>query len=240
MAGFGGICVGDDPFLTPGKPAAKPQKPKPAADETPPVPPVAVVRRVTSKRPAKNSAVLKAAQKPTWWKEKLILDSVRKWASEKKTQRTIAAWLEKTLRGFEFQLAADKGDNPLRLAYEDGCAECEQEQIDRGMELDPRNPKEVVGWIYFTKAQFGWRDKPENAPADGPKIQFILPGSLSEAEYFKKLGITGPIDTRPAHERNNDALGGMKDVTPGADGKLPVKVTTGESHILRATEGKAS
>lgn len=189
----------------------------------------AVPAITTSTKPPKNHPITKASKHTHWYSTEQVLKAVELWASEKKSQRTIAAWLGKSLRGFEEALARDKGENTLRLAYESGCAQVEQRMIDMCMALKPTDPKLVVAWIFFMKAQFAWRDKPEHAVNDAPKISFILPGPMSEEEYFKKLGIAGPIDTRPTGERGAPD---MRDVTPGGDGKLPTKVITGESQIM--------
>lgn len=174
-----------------------------------------------------------------WQTHPDILAAVTYWAANMKTQRWMASRLGKSARAMEDAFAKDKGDNPLRLAFEEGRAEAEQEKIDTWNELDPRDPKQVVGAIFFMKAQFNWRDRPDNATSDAPKIQFVLPGPMSEEEYYKKLGITGPVDTRPEVDRTRVlggvAVGDMKDVTPGADGKMP---TLGAQKILAGVSGE--
>jgi hypothetical protein len=184
-------------------------------------------------QPSKTPAGLRAAQKAcghkNWADHIDVLTFVERAAEDMKTQKTIAAWLGKTHRALEEALGTNKGENKLRLAYENGRARAEQKHIDVGNSLSPKNAKEVIGWIYFTKAQFGWRDKPENSSTDAPKITFVLPGPMTEAEYLKKLGLDAPIDTRPENQRG--LLGGMKDVTPDATGKMPTKVEGG-SHKL--------
>lgn len=182
-----------------------------------------------SKTPQGLRAAQKAAAHKNWADHIDVTTFVERCAEAVKTQRTIAAWLGKTIHQFEDACNANKGENKLRLAYENGRARAEQKHIDAGNALRPNNPKEMVAWIFFMKAQFNWRDKPEQSTSDVPKITFVLPGPMSEAEYFKKLGIDGPIDTRPENQRG--PLGSMKDVTPGADGKMPVKLTPG-SHKL--------
>lgn len=166
------------------------------------------------------------AQLANWYAHPDILKKVEEMAAAVKTQRTIASELGKTLKVFEAALAANKGENPLRLAWEAGHAKAEQKQIDACVELKP-DGKAMIAWIFYMKAVFGWKDKPEQATNEGAKISFILPGHMSEVDYYRKLGIEGPIDTRPAHMRGAGAPGAsggpdMKDVTPGADGKLPV------------------
>lgn len=179
-------------------------------------------------RRARIAKLMKQAknQNGGWQTHPDVLDAVEAWAEQMKTQRWIAAKLGKPVRTFEEALNKEKGENALRLAYERGRAEAEQRHIDNCESLDPKDSKQVVAWIFYMKAQYGWKDKPENSESDGPKITFVLPGPQSEEDYYKSLGISEPIDTRPVQDRTRQlggvAVGDMKDVTPGADGLLPV------------------
>lgn len=174
----------------------------------------------------RQGGVVKAAKTVKWATHPDVVRMVYVWAKQMKSQATIAANLGKPLRTLEAAMAIEKGDNPLRLAFEGGRAACEQAHIDACQLLKPNNPKEMVAWIFYMKAQFGWRDKPDVGGGDAPRITFVLPGSLPMADYYLKLGITAPIDTRPLDKRGAPGSApDMKDVTPGADGKLPVLST---------------
>lgn len=136
-----------------------------------------------------------------------------------KTQRSIAAELGCSYGLLEMHMSANKGANQLRLAWEKGRAKAEQEQIEAWRATKPTD-KNPAAWIFGMKAQFAWKDSPDMGTGAAPRITYLLPGSMTEAEYVAKFG---EIDSRPAHMRGGPPGGApdMKDVTPGADGKLP-------------------
>lgn len=172
---------------------------------------------------ARRSRVAKVLKKggAAWHTHPHVLEAVSAWAAKMLTQRSIATRLNKSLRAFEEAMAKNKGDNPMRVAYETGRAVAEQAHIDMCQTLDPRNPKHMVAWIFYMKAQFGWKDRPELATNEAPKIQFTLPAPHKSVEdYMNSIGQKAEIDTRPEHMRNADKKS-MKDVTPDSSGKLP-------------------
>lgn len=179
-------------------------------------------------RLARVAKLMKSAkmQNGGWQTHPDVLKAIEEWAAQMKTQRWIAVKLGKPLRTLEEAMHKDKGENPVRLAYERGRADAEQRHIDNCEALDPTDSKHVVAWIFYMKAQHGWKDRPDHANSDAPAITFVLPGPMSQEDYYKSLGIKEPIDTRPKEDRTRQlggvAVGDMKDVTPGADGKLPV------------------
>lgn len=123
-------------------------------------------------------------------------------AAENKTQRSIAAELGVPYRSFEAMLNKEKGHNDLRLAWERGHAAVEQKIADFLLKSATGASKgAVIAAVFFAKARLGWSDK--EAPANVQNnININLPKPMSRDEYFKSLGISGPIDSR------------MKDVTP--------------------------
>lgn len=203
------------------------------APEAAPSPP-----KVDHAEQARRSRVARVLKKggDAWKTHPHILEAVEHWSSVMQTQRTIAARLNKPLRTFEAAMAHNKGDNPMRLAFESGRAVAEQRKIDVCELLDPRNPKHMVAWIFYMKSNFGWKDRPEQATADAPKIQFVLPAPHKTVEdYMTSIGQKEVIDTRPENMRNTDSKT-MKDVTPDTSGKLP---TLGAQKVLSNTPAVA-
>ena len=151
----------------------------------------------------------------------MALTRVKEMASAGRTQATIAAYLGVSMKLFEKQINEQKGENPLRRAWEYGRATHEQVVADIVLMKGLGNGKDAGACIiFYAKAQFGWRDKPDVAPGSGPAINIVLPGSMPEVDYLKKLGLTAPEDSRvrPAFKLGQtDPLlieGKAVDVTP--------------------------
>jgi len=117
-------------------------------------------------------------------------------ASEFCTRGYIASRLGFSLATWE-KLAGKTTDDPptpLRAAYEAGRAALETET--QRYHLLAMRKGNVITPMFISKTEWG---KKENAGVTvdvAPKINFVLPGPMSEEDYLKKLGIDGLIDSR--------------------------------------------
>lgn len=75
----------------------------------------------------------------------------------------------------------------------------------------------AIQFIWFTKTQFGWTEKPTGATFQDNRINITLPAPTSREDYFKRLGIAGPLDFRK-----------LKDVTPQSAPTLMIEGTKNE------------
>lgn len=72
----------------------------------------------------------------------------------------------------------------------------------------------VIQGIWYTKTQFGWTEKPTGPTFQDNRINITLPAPTSREDYFKRLGIAGPLDFRK-----------LKDVTPASKPTLMIEGT---------------
>lgn len=129
---------------------------------------------------------------------------VEELAADNKTQRYIAAQLGVPFRTFEADLNKNKGQNELRLAWERGFAEVEQEVADFMLTQMRANTKgSIIAGIFFAKSRLGWREKDDSPQGNQSNIQIVLPRPMTEEQYYKTLGMSGP-----------DRALNIKDVTP--------------------------
>ena len=139
-------------------------------------------------------------------------------ASEFCTQGFAASKLGVSLATFRKLYGKDVDDppSPLRAAWESGRAAFETE-VQRYHLLAMRKGSAIQP-MFISKTEFGKREAGAAIEIqNGPRIDIVLPGSMSEAEYYKRLGIAGPIDTRaPKKIAESEAIRriGMHDVSP--------------------------
>lgn len=159
--------------------------------------------RISYVMPTVDDTMRKQARRGQWTDDALLL--VEEMAANGRTQKTIAAAFGLTLSMIDKQFRGNAGDNPLRLAWEFGNARDEQDYIDvaRYHVLDSGDKKpDTLMFMWLTKNRHGWKDKQEDNTAKGPAIQINLPGPMKADEYYKMLGLDGPVDGR------------LKNVTP--------------------------
>jgi hypothetical protein len=127
------------------------------------------------------------------------LELVERLAARASTQNFIAGRLGITAAAFKRLLGRSDDEGPARLAWERGRAEHEQDVIRK---LLAHGHKNVIALIFYSKAKLGFREN-EPAPTPESNIKIVLPRALTREEYYKSLGISGPVLA------NN-----IKDVTP--------------------------
>ena len=127
------------------------------------------------------------------------LELVERLAARASTQNYIAGRLGITASAFKRLLGRTDDDGQARLAWERGRAEHEQDVIRK---LLAHGQKNVIALIFYSKAKLGFREN-EPTPAVESNIKIVLPRPMTEEQYYKTLGMTGP-----------DAANNIKDVTP--------------------------
>ncbi len=123
-------------------------------------------------------------------------------AAEGCTQNKIASTLGVSARTFKTLLGKTDDDppSPARTAWESGRSTLESDLVR--LALAGARKGDMIRQMFLLKSQFGHRDQGPTTVVDASaRIQFVLPGSMSESDYYKSLGISGPIDTRPEHLR---------------------------------------
>lgn len=108
------------------------------------------------------------------------------------TQNFIASKIGLTQGTFRKMLGRGEDESPERLAWERGRAQHEQDIVRMLLDHGKQN---VVGLIFYSKAKLGWKEN-EPPPAAANNILITLPGAMTSEQYYKLLGIEGPIDTR--------------------------------------------
>jgi hypothetical protein len=155
------------------------------------------------------------------------------WAEAGNTQEKCASLLSISLRSFQNLLGSADSSEPVRLAFEAGQASHKSNLIVWLTEA--ARSGNVIASFFLLKAVHLLRDQGPAVEVNvGNKIQFVLPGNQPKEDWYKSLGIEGPIDTRqPANRIAHDiALGRVDDrreVTPRP--ALPAP-----PHILNPTE----
>jgi hypothetical protein len=123
--------------------------------------------------------------------------AVKLWATRGKTFEAIAGELgiaQSTARKL-MGAADDEPPTDARLAYESGKAAHKSSLIEKLTEKALAGSE--IASFFLLKACHNLRDQgPQTVIDNAARIQFVLPGSMTQAEYYKKLGIDGPIDTR--------------------------------------------
>jgi hypothetical protein len=127
------------------------------------------------------------------------LELVERLAARAGTQNFIAGRLGITAGAFKRLLGRTEDENPTRLAWERGRSEHEQDVIRK---LLAHGRKNVIALIFYSKAKLGFREN-EPPPVADSNIKIVLPRAFTEEEYYKSLGLTGPV------KANN-----IKDITP--------------------------
>ena len=123
--------------------------------------------------------------------------AIRIWAQGGKTAEAIAAELGVAQTTFKKLLGAadDEPATDVRLAYEAGKASHKSLLIEKLTEKALAG-SEIAGF-FLLKSVHNLRDSGPSVVVDNAqRISFVLPGSMSQEDYYKKLGIDGPIDTR--------------------------------------------
>ncbi len=123
------------------------------------------------------------------------LTMVKEMAANGQGQNIIAAKMGVILKTWNHHIAENKQDNPLALAWQAGWAEHEQFWRDMCMEMAMGDSKgATIMAIFYAKSQFGWRDRNDiTINNNGGGNIVYLPKGLSGEEYYKKLGISGPV-----------------------------------------------
>lgn len=124
-------------------------------------------------------------------------------AAEGVTQNAIASRIGVSAKTFKTLLGKADADpaSPARTAYESGRSHLESELIR--LVIAAARKGDMVRQLFALKSLYQYRDQGPSVLIDnGPRISLTLPGSLSEEEYYARLGITGPIDTRSVETRS--------------------------------------
>jgi hypothetical protein len=124
------------------------------------------------------------------------LQMVERLAMRGGSQNYIATKLGLTHGTFRKWLGRAEDETESRLAYERGRAQHEQDIINRLLAHGIKNP---ISLIFYSKAKLAWREN-EPAPMQQNNISLVLPQPMSREQYYKSLGIEGPVDTRITHD----------------------------------------
>jgi len=119
------------------------------------------------------------------------LELVEKLAAKASTQNSIAGKLKITASAFRKLLGKADEETPARFAWEKGRGEHEQDIIKKLLMHGAKNP---IALIYYSKAKLGWRENEAPSEASTSNIKIILPAPMSREDYYRMLGITGPVD----------------------------------------------
>jgi hypothetical protein len=112
-----------------------------------------------------------------WTSEQL--HRVPRLAARGDPQGAIANHFSLSADAFKRQLAADAGENALRLAWESGYFDFERELTGNLRRLAAGHGREALAAnVFLAKSRFGWRDSAD-PPSINNAISFILPGSMS-------------------------------------------------------------
>ena len=166
----------------------KTQKLKPA--DTAPLPPLQLPAGPYVKRDGQTPVITDAGSK-----------AIEMMAAEAFTQGKIAATLGVSAHTFKTMMRKQDDDppSPARAAWESGRAAFESE-IARLLLASARRGN-TIAQLFTGKVQFSWRDQGPATIVEGPRINFLMPGGYTEEQYLAKLGISAPIDARPAQMR---------------------------------------
>lgn len=121
-------------------------------------------------------------------------------------QVSIATSLGLSLKVFERLLGRADAEpmSDVRAAWELGQGDLRSELVRLCLAGARRGG--MVQSLFLLKSLFQFRDQgPAVAVDNSSRVQFVLPGPLSESEYYAKLGIKEPIDTRPMDQRKSAA-----------------------------------
>jgi hypothetical protein len=131
------------------------------------------------------------------------LRQLERLAREGAPQSKLAAALGMPQRRLKTLFDRNDGDNPVRLAYERGYADFEHAVVQRLLVHGKTNP---IPLIFLAKAKLGWREGEQPAASVQSNVVISLPAPLTEAEYFKLLGIEKPLDfTKPLLKQRDDS-----------------------------------
>jgi hypothetical protein len=111
--------------------------------------------------------------------------------ARKHKQNYAARYLKITRSQMKTLMEENKSNNAVRLAWESGNALHEERHLRR---TDAWADKSFVTNIHYGKTVFGWKESEAplvNIDQRGPGM--VLPDALSEAELYKRLGISGPV-----------------------------------------------
>ena len=101
---------------------------------------------------------------------------------------------------------------PTRLAWEGGDSSHESALFEHLTERAEDGDSNAA--LALLRMKHGHRDSGPTVTIDQSekRLTILMPGSMPEAEYYAKLGITGPIDTRSPEriEQVNADLGRLK------------------------------
>lgn len=139
----------------------------------------------------KQLVVRDAEGKPTGLTPNGLL-LVERLAKAAGTQNFIAGKLGITTKTFQKMLGRAEDETPARLAWEKGRSEHEQHVVNQLMAHGIKNP---ISLIFYSKAKLAWKEN-EPAAVQQNSINITLPRALSREEYYKSLGIEGPVDSR--------------------------------------------
>lgn len=113
----------------------------------------------------------------------------------------IAAKLGIPQATFKKLMGAANAETDVRLAFEKGHALHEHDVARRLLAADAP----ASSLVFYAKSRLHWRDEPP-VPSNTNNVVITLPAPLTRAEYFRALGIEGPVNSRQ--------LPAAKNVTP--------------------------
>jgi hypothetical protein len=149
------------------------------------------------------------------------LELVRKASAEGFAQVSIAASLGVSLKVFERLLGRADAEpmSDVRAAWELGQGDLRSELVRLCLAGARRGG--MGQSLFLLKSLFQFRDQgPAITVENSNRINFLLPGPMSEQEYFAKLGIKEAVDTRPESVRG---------LSPAAQMGLP-QIEVSDSH----------
>jgi hypothetical protein len=155
------------------------------------------------------------------------LQLVERLAKDGSTQNYIAGKLSVPQHVLKRLIGRAEEESPVRLAWERGRALHEQEVVRRMLEHGKKN---VVGLIFYAKAKLGWKEN-EPPPAVQNNIMLTMPQPMTKEQYYKSLGLEGPVDSRVLHDvttKDETAHPGVPEI-PFYQRK-PEPTNTGDEH----------
>lgn len=118
------------------------------------------------------------------------LKEVEAFAEDGKPVRYIAAHFGVPYRKFKTIMDSNKGDNPLRLAWERGHAKLEAWTVEKlKSKIEGTGKDAAISLFFFAKSQLGWSDRADAPSAGVNAVQIILPGAMSREDYMRKIGV---------------------------------------------------
>jgi hypothetical protein len=98
---------------------------------------------------------------------------------------------------FKKLLGAANDETDARMSFERGHALHEHDVATRLLAADAP----AASLVFYAKSRLGWKDEPP-VPSSTNNVVISLPGAMTSEQYYKMLGIDGPVDSRQLPARN--------------------------------------